>query len=98
MTPSKAITLKLHAIKYFIVDGKLYWKDPLGFLLCFLTESETEGFIDEFHEGICKGHHAWRETAYKILRAVLASEVTPGLLAGAEPDTHQFYVTIAFNG
>jgi hypothetical protein len=29
---------------------------------------------------------------------MLASEVTPGLLAGAEPDTHQFYVTIVFNG
>jgi hypothetical protein len=25
---------------------------------------------------------------------VLALEVTPGLLAGAEPNTHQFYVTI----
>jgi hypothetical protein len=25
---------------------------------------------------------------------LLASEVTPGLLAGAEPDTHQFNVTI----
>jgi hypothetical protein len=25
---------------------------------------------------------------------MLASEVTPGLLAGAEPDAHQFYVTI----
>jgi hypothetical protein len=27
---------------------------------------------------------------------MLASEVTPGLLAGAEPDTHQFNVTICF--
>ena len=25
---------------------------------------------------------------------LLASEVTPGLLAGAEPDAHQFYVTV----
>ena len=25
---------------------------------------------------------------------MLASEVTPGLLAGAEPNAHQFYVTI----
>jgi hypothetical protein len=41
MTPSKEITLKLHAIKYCIIDGKLYWKDPLGFLLCFLIEFET---------------------------------------------------------
>jgi hypothetical protein len=41
MTPAKARTLKLQAIKYCIIDGKLYWKDPLGFLLSFLTESET---------------------------------------------------------
>jgi hypothetical protein len=27
---------------------------------------------------------------------VLATEVTPGLLAGAEPDAHQFYVTIVY--
>jgi hypothetical protein len=26
----------------------------------------------------------------------LATEVTPGLLAGAEPDAHQFYVTIVY--
>jgi hypothetical protein len=25
---------------------------------------------------------------------MLATEVTPGLLSGAEPDAHQFYVTI----
>jgi hypothetical protein len=25
---------------------------------------------------------------------MLASEVTPGLLSGAEPDTHQFNVTV----
>jgi hypothetical protein len=68
MTPSKARTLKLHAIKYCINDAKLYWKDPLGFLLCCLTELETEGIIDEFHKGICGGHHAWRATTYKILR------------------------------
>jgi hypothetical protein len=29
---------------------------------------------------------------------LLASEVTPGLLAGAEPDTHQFNVTICLKG
>jgi hypothetical protein len=37
MTPSKARTLKLHAIKYCTVDGKLYWKDLMGFLLCCPT-------------------------------------------------------------
>jgi hypothetical protein len=69
MTPSKARTLKLHAVKYCINDSQLYWKDPLGFLLRCLIESETENVINEFHEGVCGGNHAWREMAYKILRA-----------------------------
>jgi hypothetical protein len=29
---------------------------------------------------------------------MLATKVTPGLLAGAEPDAHQFYVTVVFYG
>jgi hypothetical protein len=66
---SKARTLKLHAVKYCISDKKLYWKDPLGFLLVCLVESETEEVTNQFHEGVCGGHHAWRATAYKILRA-----------------------------
>jgi hypothetical protein len=59
LTPSKARTLKLHAVKYCIIDGRLYWKDPLGFLLSCLVEAETEKVIEEFHEGMCRGHHAW---------------------------------------
>jgi hypothetical protein len=69
LSTSKARTLKLHAVKYCISDKKLYWKDPLGFLLVCLVESETEEVINQFHEGVCGGHHAWRATAYKILRA-----------------------------
>jgi hypothetical protein len=41
----------------------------LGILLNCIVEEETEGIIDEFHKGICGGHHAWRDTTYKILRA-----------------------------
>jgi hypothetical protein len=29
---------------------------------------------------------------------MLVLEVTPGFLTGAEPNTHQFYVTIVFMG
>jgi hypothetical protein len=60
--------LKLHAVKYCIVDGKLYWKDLLGLLLSCLVESKIEKVINEFHERVCGGHHTWRATAYKILR------------------------------
>jgi hypothetical protein len=50
------------------MDNRLYWKDPLGFLLSCLVESEMERVINEFHDGVFRGHHAWRETTYKILR------------------------------
>jgi hypothetical protein len=69
LTPAKCRTLKLHAVKYCISKNQLYWKDPLGFLLICLVEPETPRVIEEFHEGICGGHHAWRAIAYKILRA-----------------------------
>jgi hypothetical protein len=68
LSPSKTRTLKLHAVKYCIVKSRLYWKDPLVFLLVYLVESETQWVIGEFHEGICGEHHAWRYMAYKILR------------------------------
>jgi hypothetical protein len=69
LSPSKARALKLHAVKYFIAENQLYWKDPLSFLLVCLVESEIERVISEFHEGVFGGHHAWRATTYKILRA-----------------------------
>lgn len=47
----------------------MYWKDPLNILLLCLTESETDGVIEQFHEGACGGNYAWKATAYKILRA-----------------------------
>jgi hypothetical protein len=68
LTPAKYKTLKLHAVKYCISENQLYWRDPLGFLLVCLVETETPSVTEEFHEGICGGHHAWRATAYKILR------------------------------
>jgi hypothetical protein len=69
LSPAKCRTLKLHAVKYCIAENQLYWKDPLGFLLVCLVELETLRVIEEFHEGVYGGHHAWRAIAYKILRA-----------------------------
>jgi len=68
LSPAKARTLKLHAMKYCISESQLYWKDPLGFLLVCLLESETKGVINKFHEGVCGGNQTWRAIAYKIQR------------------------------
>lgn len=69
MDRSWARSLKLKAIKYFILDDQLYWKDPRSILLTCITKEQTGEIIDELHKGICRGHQAWRDTMYKILRA-----------------------------
>jgi hypothetical protein len=42
---------------------------PRRILLNCLTKEEIEGIIFEFHKGVWGGHHAWRATKYKTLRA-----------------------------
>jgi ribonuclease HI len=66
---SKARALKLKAVRYCLIDQALYWKDPLGVLLKCLGPPEAEMIMAEFHNGLCGGHHFWRATAHKILRA-----------------------------
>jgi hypothetical protein len=65
----KARALKLKAIRYCLIDWVLYWKDPLGVLLRCLNPQETQRVMFDFHSSLCGGHHFWKTTAYKILRA-----------------------------
>jgi len=51
-----------------IVEGSLYWKDPIGILLLCSTEEEFTGKIKDYHEGLCGGHYSWKMTAHKILQ------------------------------
>jgi hypothetical protein len=39
LSPSKARTLKMHVVKYWISEIQLYWKDPLGFMLVCVVET-----------------------------------------------------------
>jgi hypothetical protein len=65
----KARDLKLKAIRYCLIDQVLYWKDPLGVLLRCLDPQEAQRIMFDFHDSLCGGHHFWRTTTYKILRA-----------------------------
>jgi hypothetical protein len=69
MEKNKVRALKLKSIKYFLVDQVLYWKDPLGVLLRCLDPQEAQKIMSDFHDSLCGGHHYWRTTTYKILRA-----------------------------
>jgi hypothetical protein len=66
---NKVRYLKLKAIIYCIIDLVLYWKDPLGVLLRCLDPQEAQRAMTEFHDMSCGGHHFWKTTTYKILRA-----------------------------
>ena len=61
--------LKMKAAKFYVLDQNLFWKDPRGILLHCVIEEEAEKMMMEFHEGDCGGHHYWKSTANKILRA-----------------------------
>lgn len=66
---TKARFLKLKVAKFCIVNELIYWKDPGGILLSCLIEEEENKTIKEFHKGDCGGHHYWKTTVHKILRA-----------------------------
>eukprot|EP00253_Pinus_taeda_P033742 PITA_33742 len=69
LSKSKARFTKLKSLKYFVYDQNLFWKDAGGILLKCLIEEESDKVIDEFHKGDCGGHHYWKATANKVLRA-----------------------------
>jgi hypothetical protein len=66
---NNAKALKLKAVRYCLIYQVLYWKDPLGLLLKCVDPQEVERIMVEFHDNLCGGHHFWKTTAYKILRA-----------------------------
>jgi hypothetical protein len=69
LSKSKARFTKLKSLRYFVYEQNLFWKDAGGILLSCLIEEEADRVIDEFHKGDCGGHHYWKATANKILRA-----------------------------
>jgi hypothetical protein len=66
---NKARALKLKVVKYCFIDQALYWKDPLGILLRCLDPQQAQKVMFDFHNSLCRGHHFWKTTARKILRA-----------------------------
>ena len=60
--------MKLRGVKFCILEGALFWKDPRGLLLNCVIEDEAKKLTEEFHSGSCGGHLYWKSTLNKILR------------------------------
>eukprot|EP00253_Pinus_taeda_P022972 PITA_22972 len=66
---SQARTIKLRSAKFCINKNLLYWRDPSGILLRYLDKEQSVEIMHHFHSSICGGHHHWKTTTHKILRA-----------------------------
>ena len=56
LSRTKAIFLKLKAMKFCIIYNALFWKDHGGILLNFLLKDEADKVMEEFYAGDCGGH------------------------------------------
>jgi hypothetical protein len=52
----KSDLLKLKAIKYYIINEGLFWKDPGGTLLKCIDEDESNRVMKNLHKGVCGGN------------------------------------------
>eukprot|EP00253_Pinus_taeda_P021259 PITA_21259 len=68
-TQSRARTIKLRAAKYCINRNLFYWRDPSGVLLTCLDKKHSMDVMQQLHSSMCGGHHYWKTTAHKTLRA-----------------------------
>ena len=68
MYRTRARFLKKKGSRLWILDRKLYWKEPKGVLLNCVDEQEQKRLIEEFQAGECRGHHYWKATINKIMR------------------------------
>ena len=69
LSSSQARTVKLREAKYCIHENMLYWRDPSRILLRCLDKEQSIEVMQQFHSSMCGGHHYWKTTAHKILRA-----------------------------
>jgi hypothetical protein len=56
-------------VKYCIIDQILFWKYPNGIMSRCVDEEEAKQIFCDLHQGVCGGHHYWKATSFKILRA-----------------------------
>jgi hypothetical protein len=52
--------LRLKAMKYYLTENGLGWKNPDGILLRCVNQEEARKLLKELHTGICGGHFAAR--------------------------------------
>jgi hypothetical protein len=87
--------LKIKAVKFYILDNSLYWKDLEGIFLSFLLENDAKRAIQQFHKGDCSGQHYWKKTTHKIMRV---SYYWPTVFTDMYKEVSSYHKCHIFNG
>jgi hypothetical protein len=66
---NEKMTIKLHAIKYIIILGKLWWRNGEDVMLKCVDQDQAQRLLEEMHSGVCGGHYMVKTTTHKIMRA-----------------------------
>jgi hypothetical protein len=66
--------LRLKASKYCFIDKGLGWRNLDGLILRCVDPEEAKKLMDEFHKGLCGGHHATKTTPQDSKRWLLLVE------------------------
>ncbi|XP_059067512.1 uncharacterized protein LOC131858327 [Cryptomeria japonica] len=69
MSDNKKRKLKLYAIKYATINGKIWWRNSDGVMLKCVDQDQAHKLLTEMDSGGCGGHYMAQTTAHKILRA-----------------------------
>lgn len=65
---NEKISVKLHTIRYVIVNRSLWWRSFEGVLLKCIDHKELEKVLTYMHLGVCGGHYMAKTTAHKVMR------------------------------
>jgi hypothetical protein len=65
----KRRALRLRAMKYYLTEDGLWWRNPDGVILRCVNKEEAKKILEELHSGYCGGHFAAHTTAHEILGA-----------------------------
>ena len=68
LTDNEKRTVKLHALRFVIISGELWWRDIDGVLLKCVDKEQSIKILTKMHSGTCGGHYMSKTIAHKVLR------------------------------
>ena len=70
LTDNEKRIVKLHALRFVIISGELWWRSQDGVLLKCVSKEQLVKILTEMHSGACRGHYMSKKVSHKFLRVI----------------------------